>query len=256
MSALDLTDVTIAITRPDDRSQTLAKRLEKYNATVSIVPLIGTHPPDDEGESFLAGWNRLADFTWVAVTSASSVEIISSLGVGIDIPPSVSFAAVGMSTARALAAIGIEADLIGSGSGGASLAEALIDEWEPSAILVLKAQDGRRELEERLQQHGWKISLATTYVTRAFALSQQACEALSQQEVIVVASPSAVVAYSEALEGRCTPRKNQSIVAIGATTADAAKEQGFPRVVVAPTPDDAGLLRAIEEAVFGKWPVA
>ena len=41
-----------------------------------------------------------------------------------------------------------------------------------------------------------------------------------------------------------------------ATTADAAKEQGFPRVVVAPTPDDAGLLRAIEEAVFGKWPVA
>ena len=38
MSALDLTDVTIAITRPDDRSQTLANRLEKYNATVSIVP--------------------------------------------------------------------------------------------------------------------------------------------------------------------------------------------------------------------------
>jgi uroporphyrinogen-III synthase len=252
MAALDLSDVSVAITRPENRSVHLAARLENLGASVVIVPLIGTQLPDDEGQAFFSAWDDVRRFHWIAVTSATSVGIIKTVIDASPVPDSTRVAAVGASTARALQGIGIDVALVGDGSGGRSLAESMIQSAQPTSVLVVKAQEGRTELEDELERSDWEVVTVASYATRPVVLSDAEREDLLQREVIIVASPSAVTAYGDAIEGS-KPRPDQSLVAIGKTTGDAADALGFPRVVVAAKPDDDGLVAALEKAVFGKW---
>ena len=253
MTALDLSDVSVAITRPETRATHLKSRLENLGADVVVRPLIGTQLPDDEGAAFLEAWSRLNDFSWVGVTSATSVATINQLGQGIEVPSSLRIAAVGKSTARALRSSALDVALTGDGSGGKSLAESMIQSARPASVLVVKAQDGRSDLEETLEEHGWTVTAVAAYVTRPVVMSDVEREELRTREVIVVASPSAVRALRDVLSQGEPARADQSIVAIGKTTGDAAEALEFPRVMVASKPDDDGLVAAIEKAVFGKW---
>jgi uroporphyrinogen-III synthase len=216
---------------------------------VAIIPLIETGPPDDAGRALREVWQRRQDFDWLALSSATAVEVLKPLFERSPVSSTLKVAAVGPATARALRQVGIAPALVGDGAGGAALADLLEREALSGSVLIVAAQEGRPELAERLIGHGWRVEAVPGYTTRTRRLRPQEREALVASDLVVLASPSAVAAYEEAVgpsnEGAAV------LVTIGPTTAEAAREIST-RVLVASSPDDDGLVEAVMRAIGGR----
>src|SRR2546430_10372841 len=102
----------VLVTRPAGARDRLVTELESRVYRVSAVPTVLTRP-------IAVDWPDIAGYDWVVVTSAAGVD---ALPVALAGPR---WAAVGESTAAALRAKGVEADLVPAEAHGAALAPAL-----------------------------------------------------------------------------------------------------------------------------------
>lgn len=236
-----LQGVAVGVTGLRDRTASLVTQLRSLGAVVAHTPLIEVTPPSDGGAGLRSALVHLDDLAWVAVTSPNGahalVDAVGDLrglaGIGV--------AAVGPSTRDALAARSLMADVVGTG-GGEALAHLL---GRPSGtrrrVLMVAAKSPRPELADTARSLGWEVQVCEGYETRPTSISAVAREELAACAVVVFASPSAVDAF--AMEPRVAV-STPIAVAIGETTAERARADGFTTVVASSATDE-GLVDAV-----------
>ncbi len=247
----------VLLTRSEEDSRRLAAAIGERGGHVSIAPLVRIAPPSDPGP-LRRERERLGGYDWIAVTSRHGVAA-ALRGVPPPEKGRPRVAAVGRSTARAAGAAGWPADLVAPRGDGVSLAEGLQRRFDLDGAAVLHPTSNLSPggLAERLRRAGATVRELEAYRTlppedggaRLRELVGQARPA-----AVVFASPSAVRSFVELLGDRGASLSEMIAVAIGPTTADAARRAGALGIETAETRDDDGLLAALERALEGSRP--
>jgi uroporphyrinogen-III synthase len=109
---------------------TVAATLRGYGAIPVIAPLINFASADD-AQTLANAFYELQDgqFDWLVVTSATTVDVLA--GQSVIVPPSTKIAAVGETTAAALAVAGYQVEFIPEGDNSA---RGLLKEWPTTPI--------------------------------------------------------------------------------------------------------------------------
>lgn len=120
------------------------------------------------------------------------------------------------------------------------LARAMLKARVASPILFPCGDRRRDDLPEVLQSHGIQVDEVVCYRS-LLASREQACAAVANSTVLIVASPSVAALLAEACPGPSRPR----VVAIGAASAEAGQAAGWPPAAVAAEPSTPALVAAI-----------
>jgi uroporphyrinogen-III synthase len=244
----------VLVTRPKERVEELCFLLEDEGAEVLSLPLLELRPPEDP-RPLIAAAESIQRYRWVVFASPSAVEALMEAlreAGTADRLDHVRVAAVGPRTARAAESYGLKVAAEPSESTGLGLYEALRPELHPEdEVLLPAAEEGRRELELALREHGVRVTRVTAYRTTPAALPPEAQELLrtSPPDVVLFASPRTVEVFLEAA-GR--ERLEQArVVAIGPTTAGALTRLGIEVAAVAERPTPEALVDAASRAIRG-----
>jgi len=203
----------VIVTRPRDQARPLVERLEALGADAVECPLIEIERTSDEPVD--------ADgYDWLVVTSPNGAEEIARRGVNL---PRV--AAVGLGTAEALRARGIEPAFVPPESSQEGLLRAFP---QPSGRVLFAAGEGAR----RHAVEGLGADFVPLYRTRL--LTPEA----PSGDFVLLASSSAARAYA-AIGGRLP------VISIGAETSRTARDAGLTVAAEAGTHDVDGLVAAV-----------
>jgi uroporphyrinogen-III synthase len=203
----------------------LETALESRGFSVLRSPLIATETLEN------ADLNALKDCAWWVFTSGSAVEAMGRLE-GFRFAPS-RVAVVGRATARALrVTAGREAALVSPVETAVELARALLQRGERGPFGWPRGEQALMGLRCELESAGCEVREAVVYRTLELPFPQETVD------VVVLASPSAV--YALPLE----VARDARLIALGSSTAAAARDRGF-EVVVATEPNLEGVLSAL-----------
>jgi uroporphyrinogen-III synthase len=172
------------------------------------------------------------------------------------------WAAVGPVSARALAATGIEVDLVADQASGVGLAATLASatDLRGARVLLARAEAAARDLPEALARSGAQVTEVVAYRTVEAPVESAAAVAAALADpdlsAVVVASPSAVrgLVALAARAARADRLRAIPVVAIGLTTAAAAHDHGFTAVSAAETPSVDGLVNAVSAVLAVESP--
>lgn len=224
----------ILITRPAGAGDPLVRELKSRGFRVIAVPTVLTRPLDVE-------WPALDRFDWIVLTSAAGVEALPST------PPGPRWAAVGQSTAKALRARGVEADVVPAEANGAALAEALPDP-AGARVLLVRATLADPDLPSGLRKRGARVEEVIAYetVSGPDGSRDELRRALAEPGLaaVVFASGSAVRGFAK-LGG---PTELPAIT-IGPRTSAVARQAGFTVAAEAAAPAVQQLADAVERAI-------
>ena len=239
---------TIVLTASAGAFPGLATALADIPAVVRERPLLSFSPPLDWGQ-LDAALARRHRYRALALTSPRAahalVERIDACKVrwGEGTEPAVW--AVGVATLEALQGrVGHvrrpeEQPFAGQGA-AAALARAMLNEPAGGPVLFPCGDRRRDELPHILRSDGIEVDEVVCYRT-VLATLEQARLATVGSTVLVVASPSVVGLLTEACRDMALPR----LVAIGETTAAAARAAGWSPAAVASEPSTSALVSAI-----------
>lgn len=232
---LPLHGQTIAVTRPKERSGTLAGKLRALGANVVECPCIETVEVEDPA---LLKFELTESWDWVVLTSptgvSAMVHALQRAGTDLRALYGMRFAVIGSGTAKVLTQYGIEPDVMPQIYDAKHLAEALIEAAGPEErILILRAAQGSPELTARLREAEITFADVATYETRfrtdkADLLRDAAAN--GTLDIVTFTSVSTVKGFMEAVG----PIDTGTFVAvcIGEQTASCAKKYGM-RVKIA-----------------------
>ena len=208
----------VIVTRPVAQAAPLAEALERLGHEAVLCPVLAIEPLGD-------GVIDTTGYDWVVITSANAAAEFARRRTG-SLPR---VAAIGPATADALAAHGIDVDLVPS----MSTQEGLVAELPrpPGRVLFPGAEGARRHLVEELGADF--VPLYRTIALRPAVAPEG--------DVVVLASPSAAKAFAEL-------RTDVPAVSIGPQTTQAAVVAGLDVVAEARNHDLDGLLAAVTEA--------
>jgi len=235
----------VLIARDPGRAEGLKLRLTSLGADVLVAPVTATAPGD---EAVLdAAVADLAEFDWVAVASVNAVNALRGatqrLGVSLG-SAGPRWAAVGHTTASALAELGVTACVPSEDHSAIGLVSAMTPLVTPGSRILLPQGDlAAPTLADGLRAAGFDVTTVTVYRTVPAAIDADIAQAWASDAIdaAVVAAPSAARQMAEQLDAQ----KPVLIVAIGTSTAAAARECGFQQVVVADDSTDESLTAAI-----------
>ncbi|MGH7763574.1 MAG: uroporphyrinogen-III synthase [Candidatus Dormibacteraceae bacterium] len=228
--------IGILVTRPAGSTDRLVAALEALGYRVHAVPTVKTDAVFFDAE-------RLSACDWVVVTSAQGVHALQSM------PAGPRFAAVGVKTANALRARGVEPAHVPAVASAASLADTLPD-VRGKRVALVRASAAGADLPVRLRDLGALVDEITAYRTvegpQASAPGVRAALDDPELAAVVFASGSAIRGFI-ALGGTT----NVPAVTIGPRTSATARELGF-RVIGEASEQSAEALAA---AVAGALPM-
>jgi uroporphyrinogen-III synthase len=222
----------VAVTRAEDESGPLGSALRARGLTPVSCPLLEEALLDDQTPLRDAA-ARLASYDWIVVASTRAVDALGAHRDG-PWPRGLRSAAVGVTTARALAALGatpppIVADTAGAAALWNTLAS--LDSWPGRRVLILTTPGGRTTLIDALRAAG-----ADADAIDAYRMEARPPERIREDwdqarpDAAVLASPRAAAALVAAI-GRDALARLHTIVSIGQTTADRLAELGVPCLV-------------------------
>lgn len=163
------------------------------------------------------------------------------------------YGVVGPQTATALEAAGVAPDTVATQPSASGLAAALEGEITAGErVLIVRPQQTRPELAERLEALGAEVNSVPFYRNRAAAGLDTLAAALSEEsfDAAVFGSPSAFFHLFAACGERAIARfACFALVAIGETTAAAIRDHGCEVAAVAREPTAEGLAEAVEAAI-------
>ena len=193
---------------------------------------------------------NLAFYDWVVVTSRRGVEAL-----GDQLPGNVRWAAVGGSTAGALAARGITADCVPDDAQADALpgSMAKVAALHGARILLARADAAAPTLPQRLRELGATVDDVVAYHTSVGPTDSSAdmVAALRNPELgaVIFASGSAVRGLVELGGADVSYLAGVKIITIGPKTSTAVREAGFEVTRESPTRDSAGLAAALKSAL-------
>lgn len=252
-----LEGVRVLVTRPRERAEELCFLLEDEGAEVQWLPVLELAPPDDP-RPLRSAVEQIHRYRWVLLASPSGaqalVEAAREAGTS-DRLTKVQIGAVGPGTSRAARDLGLEIAREAEVNTGGGLFEAIRGSLSPGdEVLLPAAQDGRRELQEALEQAGIRVARVAAYKSEQVPVDGEQWAALLARppQVIAFGSPRTAEAFLELTgePGRAMAREAKR-VAIGPTTARALAAIDLPAAAVAERPTAAGLVDAVIRAVRG-----
>lgn len=247
----------ILVTRPTDDLDRSAADLEALGAeviaapTVQILPVEDARPLDDTIE-------RLAEFDWLVFTSSNGVKaffrrLIEVRGLDLRAVGHLKLAAIGPSTAEALASFHLNADLVPASYRSEALAEALASRVAGQKVLLARADRGRDVLREVLGPIAHVEQVAVYRNADAQELPSMARDRLASGAVdwLTLTSTAITERLHTLLPSDALPRIGRQIrlASISPVTTEAATRLGWTVAVEAEEYTWAGLVRAIRTRV-------
>lgn len=234
----------IVLTRPHDRSRSLAAMLREHGADVEITPAIEIVPPSSYAalDACLA---RLASYQWLLLTSVAAVDAVESrLALLFDterrLPRTLRVAAVGATTARAFTRR--FGELAFTGTSDAETLACNLPVSSGDRALFVCGDRARDLLPSLLAERGVQVDRAVAYCTVARDLDVLTAARDTPIDAIVLCSPSAAQAVADPFTRRRMPVPRA--ICLGATTAAAARALSIPVAAVAEVPGDIGIVDA------------
>lgn len=233
---------TVIVTRAREQASGLVDGLRQLGARVVQCPTIKVEALE-ETPVFDAEIPLLMRNEWVVFTSTNGVEQfwkkLDALKLDTRIFGPALVAAIGPATVAALRKRGIRPDFVPESSISESVAAGLLERGAGQGrILVVRAQEGREVLEEKLREGGAKVMVAPLYRTVPDnSNAPQARELIEKGEVdwVSFTSSSTVKNFVDALgaEFVAANRGNFKVAAIGPVTAESARKFGLEPDVMA-----------------------
>jgi uroporphyrinogen-III synthase len=227
-SRLPLDGIRVLLTRAADGDDALARLLHAAGALVEPCPFITIGPPADE-RSLTAAIAQLADFSWLAFTSAHGVASFAAR-CPARLPAGLKMAAIGPSTAAAIEQrLRRPVDLVPPSFVAEALADSLVVAAQPGcSIMLWQAQDARPVLAARLRNAGFDITAVSGYTTVESA-PPDALTRIEDNDAVIFASGSAVRALVHAVgAAECARRLRGKLIAcLGPVTEAEARRFGL-----------------------------
>lgn len=166
-----LAGLTVAVTRPARRAESLRAPFQREGARVVVRPTVRFAPPTDV-RVLLRAAAEAPSYDWVVFTSATGVEVLTAAAAahpdgGECLPSDLRACAVGPATAAALKARGLNAALVPDRFVAESLLEALEAHGGLTGrrILLARAAGARDLLPRRLRERGARVEDLPAYRT-------------------------------------------------------------------------------------------
>jgi uroporphyrinogen-III synthase len=252
---LPLEGVGVAVTRQEEPTGALTTFLQALGARVVPWGSIAFAPPEDPAP-FLDALVRLESYHWICFSSPRAVESVVRRAAAP--PPGVRMAAVGPSTATALASAGWPVDRLPAHATGEGLVEAfrLAGDAAGARVFFPASAIARETIPAGLRALGAVVERITAYRTVALPLDREACRRQvegGEVQVVTFTSPSAMEGLRAGLGEDLFRSLAGSVpaAAMGPTTAASLEGMGWKRVVVAGTATMEGLARAAAKAAAG-----
>jgi uroporphyrinogen III methyltransferase/synthase len=249
----------IAITRPEEQSDSAIERAIELGAQPLVLPTIEIGPPDDWGpvDDALV---RLAEFQWLICTSVNGVRgLLSRLweqGGDVRRWGQCQIAAIGPATAAEFARYGLRCDFVPDEFRAEALAAGLANHVSGQRVLWARANRGRDVLPEQLASSGAIVEQVVVYTNRDvdhWPAAETALLELGAVDWIGLSSPSIARNVTRLL----TPTMRSHIgirtklCAISPVTAAEANEVGLPIARVAREYTWEGIFAAISSETQG-----
>ena len=214
----------------------LGEALRSLSAEVIEIPLLTFAAPADWAEVDRA-IRELGRYVAVAFTSPRAAAAFGGRWeqIGRDSLPPVW--AAGRRTAAALRPLAgavrtAPEDEVGRMGAAAAVAAEMVREGMAGPVLFPCGEIRRDELPTRLRQEGIEVDEVVCYRS-IVAGEEAACEAVRRAGILIVASPT----VAELLARASAPAPRPSLLAVGPTTAAAARAAGWSPAAVAEHPD-------------------
>lgn len=241
----------VFVTRTRSQAGHLSARLRELGADALEFPAIKIVEPSsfEPLDTALAG---LSSFGWIIFTSTNTVDAVFAR---LDrqrkdaraLAPN-RIAAVGPSTADALRAHGIEANLVPETFTSEALAQAMGDATGSSVVLLPQAENAPDDLHARLGAQGWGCIVVPAYRTEVDDSSvSTGREALDAGVDAVVFTSASTASNFVELWGQ--PPASTIVCCIGPRTEQAAREAGVHVDATADEHTIDGLVNALISAV-------
>ena len=236
----------VIVTRARAQASGLVARLRDLGAEVVELPSIHVIPRISSEEVRLAV-AELHTYALVCLTSANAVELLFDAMSEADRDAralaNATVAAVGPATAKALAARGIDADIVPERSVGEALLEALegID-LEDRRVLIARAAEARDVVPDGLRARGAEVDVVALYETQAEKPAPEALEAIKDADYVTFTSSSTVTNFLEAVGGIPDDFR---VISIGPVTSETAVRAGLRVHAEAKQHDIDGLVDAL-----------
>jgi len=244
---------TVVVTASAGAFPGLVEALRAIPVAVEDVPLMSFAPPLDwtPVDATLRSLDRYAAIAFTSPRSARAfADRLNALGLAV--PSGTAVWAAGAATVQALggAATGVrhpsEGALAERGA-AAALADALVSASLAGPVLFPCGDIRRDELPARLRDEGLTVDEVVCYRS-VLAGEMEARGAAERAQVLVVASPS----VADLLARACPPGVRPALVAVGPTTAAAARASGWPPTRIASRPTAEALAAAIRAVVTAR----
>ncbi|WP_165071090.1 uroporphyrinogen-III C-methyltransferase [Paludisphaera rhizosphaerae] len=242
----------IVVTRPREEALRSAATLEAMGAEALIAPTVEIRAIEDHGP-LDAAIDRLDDYDWLVFTSSNGVrrflDRLLELGRDLRALGRLRLAAIGPTTAQALAAYHLRADLIPPSFRSESLAEALGKVAAGSRILLARADRGRAILKDELSAVAEVDQVAVYRNLDAESFPSAVLNRIEAGTVdwITLTSP-AIAARLHAIvspEARRRIGREINLATISPVTSSTVRELGWNVAVEAPVHSWDGLIEAL-----------
>lgn len=245
---------SVVVTRARDRASTLAGKLRGLGCQVIELPVSRTEPIDTADPKVSEPLERFATggFDLICFTSptgvASFFSLIEDRGLDARAFAGSELAAIGPSTARALADHGLAADYLPDRFVSEGMLKALEKvPMEGRHVLMARAEEGRDLLPDALRERGAEVVVMPVYRTVPEQPPEAAMDRAAGADFVTFTSASSVRNLVRA--GVVDPRSfSPRVVTIGPVTSEAAREAGFTVGLEAERHDLDGLVEAIRAA--------
>ena len=194
-------------------------------------------------------------------TSANAVEVFANRMDALDIHPNqladMRVAAVGRTTAAAVADAGLNLTLVPESATADALAASLRQVMRAGErVLYPRSATGRDVLPNELRAAGFDVQAIDVYRTLPEPnVDQRVLDRVRRGEVdmITFASPSSVRHLVALLGSECARLNGIPVVCAGPVTARAAREAGLLVTAVSESPDVAAMSKAIASVLAECW---
>jgi uroporphyrinogen III methyltransferase/synthase len=246
----------VVITRPVGESSRSSAILEALGAEVLLAPTVEIRSISDPGPLDDA-IGRLPEFDWLVFTSANGVRFfvrrLEELGHDLRALGRVRLAAIGPTTAEALAGFHLRADLIPDSYRSEALAAALGVRAAGTRILLARADRGRTLLRDELDQVADIIQVPVYHNADADSLPEQVVTRIVEGTVDwITLTSSAIARRLHALLPEAARRRIGSevrLASLSPVTSQTARELGWEVAVEAAEYTWDGLVNSMAERV-------
>lgn len=228
----------------------VAALLRAHGAAPVIAPMINFAASEDAA-ALESALRELADgaFDWLTVTSATTVDVLASHRAVV--PERTRIAAVGETTAAALAAAGYRADFVPTDDNSAS---GMLREWvelpssaQPQRILALRSSIAKPVLTAGLRRMGNEVESVVAYRTVGLPVPERIVQQVAEGGLQAILVTSGSVAEQVHAQFGAVPERT-IVACIGPTTAADARRYGLRVDLVAETPGAQALISALVAA--------